>query len=269
MEEAGEGIAYAELRLGCHGCVGSVFLFVGGLRALPSRHRRDLRTEKCRRAIGKAEACSLAADDGALRIVVFLPGNGVAQCDVVIVYDEGDDKALSLGVGEGHVSGVGFEVDMCAFCASHVVVLLHRVVAVVGECHAVGEVTEVGDEAQTGGLHHFRAVEFDGVSWFAVRVGERHDELSVWRSEGLVLGCRRQSHGKGHSEKRNFEDCLAVCHCGYFRFGKAKIQINNEYLPYYAPHFPPFDINGSVMSIHTESRRIRRKGKFKFCFLHE
>ena len=147
VEETGEGIAHAELRLGGHGRVCSVLLFVGGLCAFPSCHGRDLRTEKRRRAIGEAETCGLAADDGALRIVVFLPGNGVAQCDVVVVDDEGDDKALSLGIGESHISGVCLEVDMRAFCAGHVVVLLHRVVAAVGERHAVGEIAEVSDKA--------------------------------------------------------------------------------------------------------------------------
>lgn len=216
VEEAGEGIAHTELRLGGHRCVGGILLFIGRLCAFPSRHGRDLRTEKCRRAIGKAEACSLAADDGALRIVVFLPGNGVAQCDVVVVDDEGDDKTLSLGIGESHISGVCLEVDMRAFCAGHVVVLLLRVVAAVGERHAVGEVAKVSDEAKPGRTQHFLAVESDGISRFAVSVGKPYDELSVWRSDGLVLGCRRQSHGEGHSEKSCSKDCFFVCHVWVF-----------------------------------------------------
>jgi len=123
---------------------------------------------------------------------------------------------LSLGVGEGHISGVGLEVDMGAFSAGHVVVLLHRIVAAIAERHAVGEVAKVSDEAKPGRTQHFLAVESDGISRFAVSIGKFYDELAVGRSDGLVLGCCGQSHGESHSEKSCFKDCFFVCHVWVF-----------------------------------------------------
>ena len=181
-EEAGEGIAQAELRFLRHGTVGLVLLLVRWLGAFPTRERPYLRAEEGGGAVGETEGRLFLADDGTLGIVVLLAGHCIAESHVVVGDEEGDGIA-EIGAVELDIALIGHIMHLRHLGLGERVVLAHATGADTAHGHVAGAIGKIGDQAQGRLLKEGDAVVGNGIEGLSAVGADGDYEAAVGRGD--------------------------------------------------------------------------------------
>ena len=198
MEQAWECIALPKLRLHAHGLVGQVVLFIAGLRALPTRHRTNLRTEEGRGLLREIKRRHLTVDDHRLRVATLGYRQLILIGHVVVRHLEVHLHDLLLRCLEGDAQRVGHVVDMAALGLPHIIIARNLPLFGLGQRQPFAEISVVGHQAQPRAVEHRFVVIADRVVGPAVLIAYSHHESSVRRAHRLCLSCHRADGSQQH-----------------------------------------------------------------------
>ena len=196
VEECRKHVALSERRRLVHGLVGTIHLFVAGLRALPAHHRLALRRQERRRAVGQPERCGLTLHHGTLRVVVRLAVQRVAHADVVVAHHEGHVHALPLGVQQCHVHAPRLVCYVGSLRARHVVLLPHVFRAHLAHRHPTRKIGIVRRQPQPRRHHHSPPVVVNGIHGASLFGINGHRQPPVRRADAVLgqHGCYMAHH---------------------------------------------------------------------------